>query len=311
MRRIVSCALAAIILCLSYPLSSCRDNDAGDAYITFTDSLSNTVSLSEPPTRVAVLFSSFAQMWLLAGGEVSITVGESVERGFVDNSALLVDTGAGKHISTEQLVAYAPDFVIYSADIPAQVNAAGTLSKIGIPSAGFRVEEFSDFLSVFEIMTDITGNSDAYSKYGTEQQKNIENLISNVGAQEEKSILFIRAGTSAKATKAKNTESHFVARMLSELGCRNIADDAPILLDGLSVEVIIKENPDVIFISSMGDEAAVREYMTALLSTDLWQNLDAVKDDRCFFLPKDKFHFKPNGDWYNAYVMLWEIIYES
>ena len=50
--------------------------------ISFTDSLGETVELSKRPENVAVLFSSFAEMWTLAGGEVAGTGGESIERGF-------------------------------------------------------------------------------------------------------------------------------------------------------------------------------------------------------------------------------------
>ena len=307
-------ALLVVLLCffVAFPfLTSCESGSEKGNYITFKDSLSNTVSLDKAPTRVAVLFSSYAEMWILAGGEVAITVGESVERGFVDEDTLLVDTGAGKHISVEQLIAYKPDFVIYSADISAQLDAAKLLMAAGITSAGFKVEDFSEYLSVFRIMTDITKNEAAYRKYGSELEEKINLLLSQNSSKEKWDILFIRAATSAKATKAKDTKSHFAAQMLGELGCRNIADDAPILLDGLSIEVILKENPDFIFISSMGEEKEVKAYMDSVLSSELWQNLDAVKNGKCYYLSKDMFHFKPNGDWYEAYLVLWEILYET
>ena len=307
-------ALLGILLCFFVAfafLASCDSESEKGNYITFKDSLSNTVSLDKAPTRVAVLFSSYAEMWILAGGEVAITVGESVERGFVDKDTLLVDTGAGKHISVEQLIAYNPDFVIYSADISAQLDAAKLLMAAGITSAGFKVEDFSDYLSVFRMMTNITKNEAAYRKYGSELEEKINLLLSEHSTKDKKNVLFIRAATSAKATKAKDTKSHFAAKMLVELGCRNIADYAPILLDGLSIEVILKENPDFIFISSMGEEKEVKAYMDSVLSSELWQKLDAVKNGKCYYLSKDMFHFKPNGDWYEAYLVLWEILYET
>ena len=69
----------------------------------FTDDTGVEITLPEKPTRVAVLFSSFAQVWELAGGKVDITVGESVERGFASQDAVLVDGGAGKTINSEAL----------------------------------------------------------------------------------------------------------------------------------------------------------------------------------------------------------------
>ena len=63
--------------------------DASGYFTTFTT----------PPKNVAVLFSSYAQVWQDVGGTVSITVGESVDRGLVKKEEVsLVGKGAGKEI---------------------------------------------------------------------------------------------------------------------------------------------------------------------------------------------------------------------
>ena len=304
-KRIISLLL---LLSLAFALFSCSGEGADGEYITFTDSVGNKVALDERPTRVAVLFSSFADMWTLAGGEIAISVGESVERGFVPEGTPLVDSGAGKSISTELLLSYEPDFVICSADIDAQRDLLRVLSSTDIPIASFKVESFSDYLSVLKIMTDITGDESAYEKYGIAVKEKIDILLSSV-PDSPQDVLFIRAGTSAKTTKAKGTNQHFVAKMLSELGAHNIADNAPILLDGLNIESIISADPDVIFISTMGDEALAREYMSSVLSGDAWQTLSAVKNSRYYYLSKEYSQFKPNDEWYEAYYTLWEILY--
>ena len=97
--------------------------------------------------------------------------------------------------------------------------------------------------------------------------------------------------------------------MLSELGAYNIADDAPVLLDGLSIEHILEQNPDYIFIATMGDESAARAYMDSVLAQRAWQQLDAVKEGRYTYLPKDLFQFKPNSRWDEAYQYLKDVLY--
>ena len=102
----------AALFTLSIFLSSCSDKDIYDnksesIYYSFTDYSGNTVTLDKAPEKTAVLFSSFAEVWELAGGNVSITVGESIERGFAGSDAIIVDAGAGKTINTELLVASA------------------------------------------------------------------------------------------------------------------------------------------------------------------------------------------------------------
>jgi iron complex transport system substrate-binding protein len=176
MRKITAFFLA---FALFLTLFSCSASERSSDYFSFYDALGNEVRLDEQPKRVAVLFSSFADMWLLAGGEIAITVGESVERGFASANTPLVDAGAGKHVSTELLFSYEPDFVIYSADIAVQVDAAKILRGAGIASAGFKVENFSDYLSVLDIMTSITERKDRYSEYGTQISEKIALLLSS------------------------------------------------------------------------------------------------------------------------------------
>ena len=92
--------------------------------ITIEDSTGAIVTVPINPKRVAVLFSSFADIWVTAGGIVDITIPETVERGFATDNVILVGDGAGKTIDLERLIAAEPDFVICSADIKAQLEAA-------------------------------------------------------------------------------------------------------------------------------------------------------------------------------------------
>ena len=262
------------------------------------------------PKKVAVLFSSLAEMWTDSGGTVSITVGEAVERGFAPEGTLLVDSGAGKSINLELLISYEPDLVICSADIPAQVEAAEFLKKNGIKALTFHVETFDDYTAVMKEMTSITGDYAAYDRCVTEQKSQIESILSSeaVSSSKGKTILFVRAGSSAASTKAKLAEDHFACAMLEELGCVNIARNASILLDGLNMEAVISADPDFIFFSLMGNEDSAISNVTSLLKSDVWQSLSAVKEGRTVILPKELFHFKPCGRWSEAYSYLADIL---
>ena len=309
MNKILSLLLAVILI---FSLTACAQDTFSEngGYYSFTDDTGSTVVLSKKPENTAVLFSSLADVWVTAGGKVSITVGETIERGFADENAVLVDSGAGKTVNTELLISSEPDFVIYSADIEAQRETAALLADTDIPIAQFRIESFDDYLRVLKIFTDITGNENAYKTYGTDIQKKIDSLLSSYSAGEGKTMLFIRAASTAKSTKAKTAEDHFAASMLEELGLYNIADNAPVLLDGLSIEEILTADPDYIFITAMGDEDAAKSYMDSLLNEDTWQSLTAVKNGKVYYLPKDMFQFKPNSGWYNAYEYLKNLLEE-
>lgn len=300
MKKFLSVILIALML------FSCETtHDFEETVISFTDAVGNTVTLSESPKKVAVLFSSFADIWVSAGGVVNITVYESVERGFADESAVLVDGGAGKSIDNETLIAAAPDLVIGSADIAAQLDTVRLCNNADIPAIALRAESFEDYLEVLKLFTMLTGKSENYEKHGKELQKEITTLTK---FQCNDSILFIRAGSSARVTKAKVASDHFAAAMLKKLGTYNIAESAPVLLDGLSFEEILIQNPKHIFVSTMGDENAAIEYMESLLKNAEWAALDAVKHGNVHYLPKDLFQYKPNSRWDEAYSYLINIL---
>lgn len=293
--------LAALIL------TSCTPDTppAATGDILFTDSTGHEVTLTQAPKKVAVLLSSFAEIWQLAGGEVAVTVGESVERGICKEGVTLVDEGAGKSVNTEVLIAAKPDLVILSADIPAQAEAAALCRTAGIPVAEMRVECFAEYLSMLKICTDLTGRSDLYAQHGTAQAAQIDALIAAKPLAGSK-ILFVRASTSARSVKPKSGADHFAAAMLAELGAANIADGTPLLADGLSMEYILAEDPDHIYFTSMGDEQASRAFVEEMLKSPEWQALTAVKNGNYTFLPKENFHYKPNQSWAQSYALLCE-----
>ena len=314
---VLSLALLALASCETPAQSTGPDRDEnakGQVFYTFTDDAGIDITLAQRPQKVAVLFSSYADIWQTAGGVVAITVGESVQRGLVGDGIPVVDSGAGKTIDVELLYSYQPDLILCSKDIPAQADAAVLANAAGIPAAQFHVESFDDYLRMLKICTDITGQAESYETFGLTKRERIEAILSDARKQAEettKTVLFIRAGSTNRATKAKGTKDHFAAAMLAQLGAQNIADKAPILLDGLSMEEILLQDPDVLFITTMGKEQAAVDYMESLLQKPEWQSLNAVKNKSYYFLPKNLFHFKPNANWDEAYAYLYALLYPS
>lgn len=261
--------------------------------------------------KTACLNSSLADLWQLAGGSVDITVEESVERGFASPGALLVDSASGRNINTELLVAAEPDLVIGSADTASHVRLSSFLDKAGIDMILVDMDSFDDFLSVFHTLTDITERSDLYEKYGEGQKTAIEEIIANAAGYESKPrVLFVRAGSAFSYVKAKRTDDHFAAKIIEDLGAVNIADEYGMLTDSLSLEAVLESNADKILVVPQGDEDASIAYITDLFSQPGWRDVRAIENGSVYFLPKELFHFKPNGRWAEAYEMMEEVLYE-
>ena len=78
-----------------------------------------------------------------------------------------------------------------------------------------------------------------------------------------------------------------------------------------SMEEIIAEDPDFIFVTIMGSstQKALDALAAGIQSNPAWGNLSAVKNDRYIVLPSDLFHYKPNARWGESYEYLAEILY--
>ncbi len=323
LKKLRPLALLLAVITTVFAIASCKseENQAsseitdGDAFpYTFIDSDGISVTVTKKPKKIAVLFSSYADIWVTAGGRVDITVGESVERGFTDNSAVLVDSGAGHStIDMETLIASEPDIVIGTADFECQAEAVRFCRSAGIPAAAFRVESFEDYLAVLKICCDLTGNTQNYELYGTKIASEIAEIKSKVAEYaascEIIPVLFVRAGSSARSTKAKTAADNYVCAMLDELYTQNIANKAQVLKGELSLEAILENPPDYLFITTMGNEEAAKEYMDSLLKSDGWKQLECVRTGKYAYLPKELFHFKPNSRWAESYRCLAGLLY--
>lgn len=289
------------------------EESEGEA-VTFTDDLERKVTV-ENPQRVAVLLGSFADMWVLAGGEVIASADDAWDDFHLDMPEDAVNLGSTKDLNLEKLFEANPDFIIASAGTRINVEWKETLENSGIPTAYFEVSGFDDYLRVFKICTDITGNKDAYEKYGLALQEQIDNAIEDsknrVAENGAPKVLFLR--TSAMSIRAKNSQDSVLGEMLATLGCINIADSDESLLENISVEHILKEDPDFIFFAQVGDDLdEIKLNVQKFIDENpIWQELTAVKSGKVYYMDKALYNLKPNDRWGEAYEKLEELLAEG
>ena len=294
------------LLCVLLLFSSCSRQQEKKGGLVFTDDLGRTVTV-EKAERTAVLIGSFAQIWTLGGGKVVASPDDAWNDLDVDLDEDCINLGKINALSMEKLIASNPDFVLASPNIRQDVSWCDTLDKMGIPVAYFEVFDFNDYLNLFGIVTDITGRKDLYEKYGSDVKSEVDEILSKNRTDSPK-VLCLLAST--QYLKAKNSSSSVMGGMLRDLGCINIADSESSLLENLSIEYILQENPDYIFITQRGDDMeGMMEFVeTYFVDHPLWNELDAVKEGRVYFMEKELYNLKPNHRWGEAYRKLQEIL---
>jgi len=306
----VACALVLVITGCGKHAEEFIEGD----YMTFTDALDRTVLLEKKPERPAALLGSFADVWILAGGTLCAAADDAWED-FGLELEEAVNIGGAHSPSLELLLSADPDFVLASASTASNVEMKETLEAAGITVAYFDVDSFYDYLNMLDVCTQITGRKDLYQQNGLDLQSQIEEIKRQYAKeaipQEERKVLLIRA--SANRIKAKGSQGTILGEMLADIGCSNIADNDSNLLENLSVEAVIREEPHHIFMVTMGSdtEAAKESFEEMLRENAAWNTLKAVQEDRVHIMDKKLFNLKPNGRWAEAYQKLYETLTEE
>lgn len=274
--------------------------------VRFTDDLGYEIVI-QGPERTAVLSGSLAQAWLLAGGELAATTEDAVRDGETLYSENTVNLGLLKSPDVERMIAEEVDFVVLSSAIAEHVKLRDTLEAAGITTAYFEVETFEEYAQMMRVMTEITGRADCYRTNVEQPEELIQEQIARADGSEP-TVLFLRAYSTG--VRAKGSDS-MTGQMLKDLGAVNIADQKDSLLQDLSLEVIAAEDPDYIFVTTMGEsqEDALAMVDELLLSSPVWKGLTAVQQGRYYVLPKELFHNKPNNRWGESYQILADILY--
>lgn len=290
--------------------SQAADASSEPGKITFTDALDQAFSI-EKPERVVVMIGSFADVWVLAGGEDTLvaTANDAWESYGLDLREEVTSIGSAMKPSAELVLGAEPDLILASSLSPSNLEMKETFDRAGIPTAYFDVSSFQDYLDLLELFTRLTGHPENYETYGTAVQEQVHGAVLRRAVYSfAPSVLTIQV--SGSSVKVKNSEDNVLGPMLKELGCVNIADQDGALLEELNLEAILQADPDYIFAVYHGtDEASAQANLEdTLLSNPAWASLSAVQGERFHILERRMYSLKPNALWGNAYEKLADIL---
>ena len=313
MKRMVCALLCGVLLTT---LSACggEEQDSTETKnpeeaVTFTDDLGREVTLAKP-RRVAALIGSFADVWCLAGGQGTLVAAadDSWTQFGLDLPETVENLGAVKEPNVEKLVAAEPDFVLGSTKTAADVELLDLLEQSGIGVAYFDISSFADYLRMLEVCTQLTGCPERYTQYGADVQSQVEQAIARQDGSAPR-VLYVRA--TGSSCKVKNSQGTVLGEMLASLGCVNIADSETGLLETLSMETILAEDPEHIFVVLQGSDTTRAEQTLemSLLSNPAWNELTAVREGRYHVMDQRLYNVKPNARWGEAYEKLADILY--
>ncbi len=307
MKRKIFCLFLASALCLTALPASAQE--ALPEPVCFEDDLGRQVEVCRPK-RVAALIGSFAHIWHLAGGtEQLVAAANDTWTSFdIPLNEDTVNLGASKKVNLEKIIAAEPDFILASVNTDADLALREPLEAMGIPTAYFQVSTFEEYLNMLRICTQITGCEENYRLYGEAVRSQVEAAKERADGSAP-SALYIRV--SGSGCWVKNSEGSVLGEMLADLGAVNIADSETSLLENLSMEAILAQDPEFIFVVLQSSDPAVAQGVMeqTLLRDPAWQSLSAVREGRFYILDQTLYNLKPNDRWGEAYEKLAQLLY--
>lgn len=276
--------------------------------ITFQDSREKDITVPKHPKKVANLYNSYLSLWSLMGGEV-VAVVEQADEKPVEGIEQAELVGKPSEPNVEKIIEIDPD-LIFIAPFSANIEVADTFNDMGIPTVYMEVKSKNDYYRLVRIFAAILDDESQFEKYALDIENSIQDLLAKVPAEEPQKILLMMSTT--RGVSVKNNQS-LNGEMLTDLNTLNIADNAVTgdKSEEMSMEQIVIEDPDVIFVTEMGSdlEAIAKKRQEILESDPVWGELSAVKNGRYHVLPKDLFTYKPNENYLEAYTILAKLLY--
>ena len=306
-----------IFLVLLLLLTGCNhqaNNEKNDDTLTIVDDLGREV-IVDHPQRVATLLGSYADIWMLTGGEIVASADDAWEDYDLPLSEDVINLGMTKSLNLEKIIEANPDLILASSNTSGNVELLDNFEEMNIPVLYFEVSTYEQYLRFLKVCCEITGNDKCYEENGVAIQNEIEKIIKQsqdrISNNGQPTVLSLRA--SSTYIRAKNSKNNILGEMLFDLGCMNIADNDESLLENLSAEQILKQDPDYIFFIQQGDdkEGTLSNINHLLSDNPMWSELSAVKEGRVYVLDKSLYALKPNARWGEAYEKLEEILNEK
>ena len=261
------------------------------AYAVVTDDGGRTVTLEHKPQRIVTTSVSYLAPLYAVGGEV---VGRPASKAKVIPEAQNVaEIGPVYQIDVEKIAALKPDLVLIIKGINEKL--IDTLDANGIPSIVIDMKSYDDVKRTLTTFATLTGEPDKAKSLVEKMDKEIAEVKAGI-PQEKKRVAIIHSTGQGLSVQLDGSIAGSIANML---GWENTAsgmaaldknpDAAP-----YSMETLVAQNPDIIFVTSMGKEDEIRASMEAMFAeSPAWQSVSAVREGRVYYLPQELFLFSP------------------
>ncbi|WP_138204813.1 ABC transporter substrate-binding protein [Haloimpatiens lingqiaonensis] len=278
--------------------------------VTIKDVMGNEVTLKEKPKKIAATSGTFLGLLYAVGGESICTADLSGGSPAPKGTEKLPKIGQVYNPDVEKLISLKPDLVI--AQFGLQNKLVPALKQSNIPVLALNMRTYDDVIENLKVVGRIAGHEDKAEDIiakMTKDRKDIEDKL----PEKSKKVVILYATSKDISVKLENSIAGNVAKILK---LNNIA--AGKKGEGMggesipfSIEEIVKEDPDVILVTSMvKSDKNAKEVIEKQLGKDpVWKNLKAVKNNKIVYLPQRYFLYNAGDKFVDAIEFMAKGVY--
>ena len=283
------------------------DNTKMPKIVSYRQLDGKTVAVKVKPQRVVIGYGSLAKVWDLAGGRAVAVPTLPSKDALPASMRNLPSSGTPQIPNVEAIAAMKPDLVLLMGHLPRHRDCAELLRSMKIDTVCVTYNTYRDFHELLEFFCRVNGRK-------LEDVPEAKKVIADVQAVCEKvkgrpaprcAILFASAAGFSLESRSSNN-----GIMLEMLGGKNILEKSSNRRVKFSYEKLLMENPDVIFVVTMGKAPALKKkFEKEFASQPAWKSMKAVKGNRVHFLPSRLFLYMAGPDYPEAFRYMAKLLY--
>lgn len=291
MKKFYALLLCAVLCVATAGCSQSNEKSSSVSNITYSYK-EQQITLPMPPKKIITLSTPLLNMAYAVGG--NSIARPTTSNPIPDEAKNLPELGQVSHINMETLVGLKPDLVL--GEKGQNTKFESLLQSNNIPYLLINYDGINDNVPLMKLLGEIFNKSENADKIIKNYEDGVEKAINESLQFTPVRVAVLRA--TGKDVTAE-TPKAICASMIEQLHMNNVLlNHKDVTLDTktvpYSLEQLSADNPEIIFIVTMGKSKDISKKMDEQMRNNpAWSSLDAVKNNRVYFLPSDLFLLNP------------------
>ena len=185
------------------------------------------------------------------------------------------------------------------------------LNQNKIPALILDMKSYDNVKNELEIFGELTENTDKSKEIIDDMDSKIKNIIDKM-PKEKKHVAILHSTAQGLTVQLDGSIAGNIVKMF---GWENVASDMTPLEDNpdaapYSLETLAEQNPEIIFVTSMGKIDEIKANMQKNIETNpAWKSIGAIKSNQLYYLPQDLFLLSPGLRYPEAVETMAKMIY--